>query len=275
MYNYPYENNDSPVRRVLSDYGSVKGISYQTWVGLAGVHTGTRVRMVCSSPIPRSLMIAGVHCKIWYRGQPVTCNACREEGHVAAKCPNKGRCFHCHKQGHVARDCTGCPSFYGGGAWGPLPNHGFPGSEPGESTGGGPPAVEAHCVEPVSVGGSSLSGGCLSLPVPFVGAMGFGPSFVAWVDLFYHRVQSSVNVNGYVSAFFDLSRGVRQGCPLSLVPCPPCCRSSYLRFLQPTSAAMPAFLVLAFLAFPLSLRFHNMRMICPLLFPATTPSKQF
>ena len=103
----------------------------------------------------------------------------------------------------------------------------------------GPHAVEAHCVEPVSVGGSSLSGGCLSLPVPFVGAMGFGPSFVAWVDLFYHRVQSSVNVNGYVSAFFDLSRGVRQGCPLSLVPCPPCCRSSYLRFLQPTSAAMP------------------------------------
>ena len=44
-------------------------------------------------------------------------------------------------------------------------------------------------------------------------AMGFGPSFVAWVDLFYRRVQS--NVNGYVSAFFNLSRGVRQGCPLS------------------------------------------------------------
>ena len=46
-------------------------------------------------------------------------------------------------------------------------------------------------------------------------AMGFGPSFVAWVDLFYHRVQSCVNVNGYVSAFFNLSRGVRR---LSLVP---------------------------------------------------------
>ena len=46
-------------------------------------------------------------------------------------------------------------------------------------------------------------------------AMGFGPSFVAWVDLFYRRVQSSVNVNSYVSAFFNLSRGVRQGCPLS------------------------------------------------------------
>ena len=34
-------------------------------------------------------------------------------------------------------------------------------------------------------------------------AMGFSPSFVTWVDLFYHR------------GFFNLLRGVRQGCPLS------------------------------------------------------------
>ena len=45
--------------------------------------------------------------------------------------------------------------------------------------------------------------------------MGFGPSFISWVDLFYCRVQSTVNVNGYLSPFFSLSRGVRQGCPLS------------------------------------------------------------
>ena len=45
--------------------------------------------------------------------------------------------------------------------------------------------------------------------------MGFGPSFISWVDLFYNRVQSAVNVNGYLSPFFDLSRGVHQGCPLS------------------------------------------------------------
>ena len=122
VYNFPYENNDGPVRRVLSDYGSVEGISYQTWVGLLGIHTGTRVvKMVCSSPIPRSLVIAGVRCKIWYRGLPVTCDACREVGHVAAKCPNKGRCFHCQQEGHVARDCPDRPGFYGGGAWGLLP----------------------------------------------------------------------------------------------------------------------------------------------------------
>ena len=46
-------------------------------------------------------------------------------------------------------------------------------------------------------------------------AMGFGPSFISWVNLFYFRVQSAVNVNGYLSSFFGLSRGVRQGCPLS------------------------------------------------------------
>ena len=46
-------------------------------------------------------------------------------------------------------------------------------------------------------------------------SMGFGDSFVSWVDLFYHNVRSSVNVNGYLSQPFSLSRGVRQGCPLS------------------------------------------------------------
>ena len=45
--------------------------------------------------------------------------------------------------------------------------------------------------------------------------MGFGPSFVGWVDLFYCGVQSAVDVNGHLTPFFSLSRGVRQGCPLS------------------------------------------------------------
>ena len=45
-------------------------------------------------------------------------------------------------------------------------------------------------------------------------SMGFGPSFVKWVDLFYCNSRSSVNVNGYISNSFPLSRGVRQGCPL-------------------------------------------------------------
>ena len=45
--------------------------------------------------------------------------------------------------------------------------------------------------------------------------MGFGHSFIKWVDLFYTGVSSAVSVNGYLSSFFSLSRGVWQGCPLS------------------------------------------------------------
>ena len=48
--------------------------------------------------------------------------------------------------------------------------------------------------------------------------MGLGPSFVLWVKLFYSGARSCINVNGYLSSFFSLSRGVRQGCPLSSLP---------------------------------------------------------
>ena len=41
--------------------------------------------------------------------------------------------------------------------------------------------------------------------------MGFGPSFVGWVGLFYSGVQSAVKANGYLTHFFRLSRGVSQG----------------------------------------------------------------
>ena len=161
VYNFPYENNDAPVCKVLSDYGEVKGISYQTWVGLPGIHTGTRVvNMVRSSTIPRSLVIAGVRCKIWHRGQPVTCDACREAGHVAAKCPNKGRCFHCRRPGHMARDCPDRSD--GRGAWGQPSKV----SVPDESADGGSPAVEAHRAEPVSVLGVDPSGQTPSSSAP-------------------------------------------------------------------------------------------------------------
>ena len=48
-----------------------------------------------------------------------------------------------------------------------------------------------------------------------LGRMGFKYSFLLWFSLFYTQVQSAVIVNGHISPFFSLSRGVRQGCPLS------------------------------------------------------------
>ena len=45
--------------------------------------------------------------------------------------------------------------------------------------------------------------------------MGFGPSFRNWIGLLYTDVHSPVSVNGFLTEFFPVTRGVRQGCPLS------------------------------------------------------------
>ena len=45
--------------------------------------------------------------------------------------------------------------------------------------------------------------------------MGFGTSFRGWVRLLYTNVYSRVIVNGFATEPFPVSRGVRQGCPLS------------------------------------------------------------
>ena len=43
----------------------------------------------------------------------------------------------------------------------------------------------------------------------------FGVSFKRWVEIFYSNAGSSVINNGFTTKQLKLSRGVRQGCPLS------------------------------------------------------------
>ena len=43
----------------------------------------------------------------------------------------------------------------------------------------------------------------------------FGPSMQKWTHLFYNDIQSCVLQNGFLSSFFPISRGCRQGDPLS------------------------------------------------------------
>ena len=45
--------------------------------------------------------------------------------------------------------------------------------------------------------------------------MNFGQSFIQWITLFYSKIESCILNNGRTSAYFPVSRGVRQGDPLS------------------------------------------------------------
>ena len=46
-------------------------------------------------------------------------------------------------------------------------------------------------------------------------AFGFGKYFRDWIKAMYSNTNSCVMNNGYSSAFFPLSKGIRQGCPIS------------------------------------------------------------
>ena len=45
--------------------------------------------------------------------------------------------------------------------------------------------------------------------------LNFGESFIRWIEVIYHKPQACIKNNGYMSDLFDISRGIRQGCPVS------------------------------------------------------------
>ena len=45
----------------------------------------------------------------------------------------------------------------------------------------------------------------------------FGPSFIRWIETIYHKPLACIKNNGYLSDTVDISRGVCQGCPVSVL----------------------------------------------------------
>ena len=107
VHYYPFEAPDADIRGVLSKFGQIKGLRYQSFPGYSNVKTGSRiVRMVIEREIPSQQSIRGYPCRVWYKGQPIRCNICREGGHLAASCPNKGLRRRCKEPGHSAGHFT-------------------------------------------------------------------------------------------------------------------------------------------------------------------------
>ena len=50
---------------------------------------------------------------------------------------------------------------------------------------------------------------------PSIETFNFGTDFQKWIRVIYSNISSCTINNGYVSPFFLLHRGVRQGCPIS------------------------------------------------------------
>ena len=110
VHHYPSEAFDSVIEEFFMSYGTVKLVKRQHWVALPDVQTGTRlVGILLDKQVPRNVIIGGFNCKTWYRGQPVTCDLCGEEGHILSNCPIRGKCRRCREPGHFAKDCSRSP----------------------------------------------------------------------------------------------------------------------------------------------------------------------
>ncbi|CAC5415415.1 unnamed protein product [Mytilus coruscus] len=44
---------------------------------------------------------------------------------------------------------------------------------------------------------------------------GFGDRFVKWISIFYNGINSAVKCNGFLTKYFVIKNGIRQGCPIS------------------------------------------------------------
>lgn len=56
---------------------------------------------------------------------------------------------------------------------------------------------------------------CHTYLIKVLEKFGFGNRFIDWIKIFYTNIQSSVKCNGFLTKYFKIDNGIRQGCPIS------------------------------------------------------------
>ena len=107
VHYFPAEGNDALICDELSKYGEIVNIKHQSFSGIPGLLTGSRIlTMVLSDPVPAEFRIDDYPVRVWYRGIPPFCQICKVNGHKAADCQFNGKCRRCGSPDHKAHACT-------------------------------------------------------------------------------------------------------------------------------------------------------------------------
>ena len=107
VHYFPVEGDDALIRDELGKYGEVINIKHQSFSGIPGLLTGSRVlTMVLSDPVPAEFRIDDFPVRVWYKGIPPFCQICKISGHKAADCQFNGKCRRCGSPDHKAHACT-------------------------------------------------------------------------------------------------------------------------------------------------------------------------
>ena len=107
VHYFPAEGDDARICDELSKYGKIVSIKHQSFSGIPGLLTGSRIlSMVLSDPVPAEFRIDDYPVRVWYRGIPPFCQICKVNGHKAADCQFNGKCRKCGSPDHKAHACT-------------------------------------------------------------------------------------------------------------------------------------------------------------------------
>ena len=107
VHYFPVEGDDALIREELGKYGEVVSLKHQSFAGIPGLLTGSRVlTMVLSDPVPAEFRINDYPVRVWYKGIPPFCQICKISGHKAADCQFNGKCRRCGSPDHKAHACT-------------------------------------------------------------------------------------------------------------------------------------------------------------------------